>query len=567
MDEKNHPGSEYYRTLRRKMALLVIAVSLTPLILISSIILYQFHVSYHEKVLAHLEEVVLKHRQSIDSFLNEKLADIRVMAKTFTLEQLRDQTFLQGKLATLQGEYGGVFVDLGLVNEDGLQVAYAGGFKLGRVRYTDADWYKKAMNSQHFISNVFLGIRGLPHFIVAVKKESHGSTWILPRMAELVVRRYVDLLKHENGPITAEDENHSETTDLLWKKTNGQSRVTVTEEDSSIGGKYISVSTPLKNGEWLLVYRQDAGDAFADLYQARRVALIILLLGGVGIVSMAFILSKSMISHIALADREKDLMNQQVIEAGKLASVGELAAGIAHEINNPVAIMVEEAGWIGDLLDEEQTQEALDAEEMRRALTQIRSQGLRCKEITHKLLSFARKTDPKFQEVQINNLIEEVVSLSEQRAKYDNVKIELHLAPGLPNIKVSPSEFQQVVLNLINNAFDTMASGGGTLRLTSTLEGEHAVIEVADTGQGIPEANLSRIFDPFFTTKPVGQGTGLGLSICYGIIKKLGGELSVDSIVGMGTVFRMRLPVKGYKDNQAGTLGKNQPSEHPKALS
>jgi two-component system NtrC family sensor kinase len=386
-------------------------------------------------------------------------------------------------------------------------------------------------------------------------------------MAELVVRRYVDLLKHENGPITAEDENHSETTDLLWKKTNGQSRVTVTEEDSSIGGKYISVSTPLKNGEWLLVYRQDAGDAFADLYQARRVALIILLLGGVGIVSMAFILSKSMISHIALADREKDLMNQQVIEAGKLASVGELAAGIAHEINNPVAIMVEEAGWIGDLLDEEQTQEALDAEEMRRALTQIRSQGLRCKEITHKLLSFARKTDPKFQEVQINNLIEEVVSLSEQRAKYDNVKIELHLAPGLPNIKVSPSEFQQVVLNLINNAFDTMASGGGTLRLTSTLEGEHAVIEVADTGQGIPEANLSRIFDPFFTTKPVGQGTGLGLSICYGIIKKLGGELSVDSIVGMGTVFRMRLPVKGYKDNQAGTLGKNQPSEHPKALS
>ena len=114
---------------------------------------------------------------------------------------------------------------------------------------------------------------------------------------------------------------------------------------------------------------------------------------------------------------------------------------------------------------------------------------------------------------------ESVVSLSAQRAKYDNVKIELNLAPGLPNIKVSPSEFQQVLLNRINNAFDAMASGGGTLRLTSTLEGEHVVIEVADTGEGIPEANLPRIFDPFFTTKPMGQGTGLGLSICYGIIK------------------------------------------------
>jgi two-component system NtrC family sensor kinase len=128
---------------------------------------------------------------------------------------------------------------------------------------------------------------------------------------------------------------------------------------------------------------------------------------------------------------------------------------------------------------------------------------------------------------------------------------------------VSLSEFQQVLLNRINNAFNTMASGGGTLRLTSTLKAEHAVIEVADTGEGIPEANLSRIFDPFFTTKPVGQGTGLGLSICYGIIKKLGGELSVDSAMGIRTVFRMRLPVKGCGDNQAGTLGENPPSEHP----
>jgi two-component system NtrC family sensor kinase len=247
--------------------------------------------------------------------------------------------------------------------------------------------------------------------------------------------------------------------------------------------------------------------------------------------------------------------------------VGELAAGIAHEINNPVAIMVEEAGWIGDLLDEEETQENLDAEEIERALAQIRTQGLRCKEITHKLLSFARKTDLQIQKVQLNDLIEEVVSLSEQRAKYDNVKIRLDLSDDLPNIKVSPSELQQVFLNLINNAFDAMAPEGGTLRITSKVDGVYTIIEVADTGEGIPEANLSRIFDPFFTTKPVGQGTGLGLSICYGIIRKLGGELSVDSTVGIGTVFCMRLPVKGYGDNQAGNRRENQPSEHLQALS
>ena len=579
MEDKKIVGPNYYRTLKRNMLLIMILVSFAPLLLITGIILYQFQVSYQEKVIAHLEEVVEKHRQNIDGFLDEKLADIRVMTRTFSLEQLRDESFLQGKLAILQEEHGGVFVDLGLVNGEGLQVAYAGAFKLARVNYSEADWFKKALKSEQFISDVFLGIRGLPHFIVAVKKEWQGNTWILRSTIDFVAfnslvenlrigktglafivnhdgefqtnaplavrqnsRKHVDLLiKSFRLGLPPEAQGQIEVTDRVRKKKNDQQPVTVIESDPNRGGEYISVSTPLKNGEWLLVYQQDTADAFADLYRTRKLALVIFLVGGLSIVSMAFILSSRMIKRVVWADREKEMMNEQIIEAGKLASVGELAAGIAHEINNPVAIMVEEAGWIEDLLEEDGTCE--DPAEVSRALKQIKNQGARCKQITHKLLSFARKTDPELRKVQLNELIDEVVALSEQRVKYSNVKLKLNLAQHLPEVYASPSEFEQVLLNLVNNALDAMTTDGGTLEITTRVDGGQVVVDVADTGQGIPKANLARIFDPFFTTKPVGKGTGLGLSICYGIIRKMEGEISVNSAVGLGTTFHVRLPL------------------------
>jgi two-component system NtrC family sensor kinase len=205
--------------------------------------------------------------------------------------------------------------------------------------------------------------------------------------------------------------------------------------------------------------------------------------------------------------------------------------------------MVEEAGWIQDLLEEEEFRQGANLDEFNRALKQINTQGKRCKEITHKLLSFARKTDPRKQQVQINELIEDVVGISSQRAKYGNVVINTKLEKDLPALQASETELQQVFMNLINNALDAMEKKGGTLDIASRLDGGHIEIDVDDNGPGIPEANLVRIFDPFFTTKPVGKGTGLGLSICYGIIKKMGGDIDIRSVVDLGSKFRLRIPL------------------------
>jgi two-component system NtrC family sensor kinase len=317
------------------------------------------------------------------------------------------------------------------------------------------------------------------------------------------------------------------------------------EKKDESGKKNIYVAAFLKNGDWLLVYQQNARDAYLDLNRAIGIAIIIVLLGAFGIIFTAVILSKRMVNRIVIADDEKDMMNKQIVETGKLASVGKLAAGIAHEINNPVAIMVEEAGWIKDLLEDEEFRESENLYEFERALKQIKTQGQRCKEITHKLLSFARKTDSRIQETEINDVIDEIVALSEQRAKYGKITINTDFQKDLPSSYLAQSEMQQVLLNLINNAIDAMENEGGTLDISTRLESDAIVIQVADDGPGIPESNLSRIFEPFFTTKPVGKGTGLGLSICYGIIQKMGGEITVESIVDSGTTFRIRLPVKG----------------------
>jgi C4-dicarboxylate-specific signal transduction histidine kinase len=261
-------------------------------------------------------------------------------------------------------------------------------------------------------------------------------------------------------------------------------------------------------------------------------------------------IKKAQANKMMLIEKQtREQLSEQLIEAGKLASVGDLATGFAHEINNPVAIMLEEAGWISDLLDDEDFGKNQNIDEFRRALNQIINQGGRCREITHKLLIFANKNDSRVSEIRINDIITGIVRISEQRAKDSNIKIVMHLDPELPKIMASHSEIQQVILNLINNAIDAIGAAGGSIEITSRLNGEFVSIDVADTGQGIPDALMNRIFDPFFTTKPVGKGTGLGLSICYGIIKKMGGDITINSSVGFGTTFHVHLPAPKIVQN------------------
>jgi two-component system NtrC family sensor kinase len=554
------------------MVLIILAASVTPLILISGIIGYYFDVSYHAKALEHLQVVIEMHRQNIDNFLSEKIADIGLIAKSYTFEQIVDEAFLKDRLSLLQGEYGRSFVDLGVINEDGIQISYAGPFRLKNADYSKATWFKKAMQRDTYVSDVFHGLRGLPHFIVSTRQEYRGKKWILRATIDFEV--FDSLVEHirigstgfafilnrkgefQTKPRFEVDPAEEPYLDFLKNSATPPDEVVVLQKANDAGVQIIHAWSRLKNVDWVLAYQQKASDAYAVLNRAQKMTLAIFLIGVAGIIVAAVFLARRLVKHIAKMELEKEMMNEQVIEAGKLASIGELAAGIAHEINNPVAVMVEEAGWIRDLLDEEDLKQSSNLEEFKRSLNQIQTQGQRCKEITHKLLSFARKTDPTIKLVQVNEVIKEVIGISLQRAHYANVKINTKLAQDLPQVEASPSELQQVFLNMINNSLDAMDSKGGMIKVVTRISDGFVVVDVADTGTGIPESNLQRIFDPFFTTKPVGKGTGLGLSICYGIMKKMGGELTVNSEVGLGTTFHIQIPLSpGGEPRVSGEAG------------
>jgi signal transduction histidine kinase len=226
----------------------------------------------------------------------------------------------------------------------------------------------------------------------------------------------------------------------------------------------------------------------------------------------------------------------QLLHKEKLASVGQLAAGVAHELNNPLGTIL----LFADLLYKE-----LPEDDPRRAdLHRIIGEARRCKIIVADLLNFARQQEILAQETDLNLLLEQAIEAVVHQPTFGGVKIVRQLDSGLPALEADPAQLQQVFVNLLNNAAEAMPDGGTITLTTAPGEGETLQARVSDTGCGIPRENLVKMFTPFFTTKAPGAGTGLGLSIVYGIIKMHRGQISVESEVGRGTTFTVTLPLR-----------------------
>ena len=252
-------------------------------------------------------------------------------------------------------------------------------------------------------------------------------------------------------------------------------------------------------------------------------------------------------SQVAKAQAQKCFLDEQLIQSQKLASIGELSSGIAHEINNPLAIIGQEVEWIRQLLKENESAGVKGMEDIVESVQEIAKQVGRRSEITHKLLDFARKKDPLIQGADINKLIEDMVKLVEKDASHKDIRIVRAYQPSFPLVYTDPPLLRQVILNLLNNAAYAIGKNGAITVATALSPAGTLDIEIKDTGCGIPKEHLNKIFDPFFTTKPPGKGTGLGLSICHGIIVRLGGKFSVESNVGEGTTFTVHLPLQQKK--------------------
>jgi two-component system NtrC family sensor kinase len=222
-----------------------------------------------------------------------------------------------------------------------------------------------------------------------------------------------------------------------------------------------------------------------------------------------------------------------------------MAAGIAHEINNPLAVIGEKAGWIKDLLTMADVSKNENFQEIAAAVNKIEYHVNRARTITHRLLGFARRMEPVTEILNINTVLDESVAFLENEARYRNIDIQTDYALDLPMIASDLAQLQQVFLNILNNAIDAIGKDGEIHLKTRHLAKNNEIgIEISDSGPGIPKEMLNKIFDPFFTTKEVGKGTGLGLSISYSIVEKLGGRIMVASEEDQGTTFTIYFPVR-----------------------
>jgi PAS domain S-box-containing protein len=254
-------------------------------------------------------------------------------------------------------------------------------------------------------------------------------------------------------------------------------------------------------------------------------------------VSVAPLLGKSgeRVGRLILLDdiTQRTRLEQQLLQTEKLSSLGLLAAGVAHEVNTPLAVIANYIQILAKQLPEEDPRHKL--------IEKIVKQTFRASEIVNHLLNFSRTGGAEFQHVDINQVIEETLSLLAHPFRTARVQVIHNLESDLPAVLGSGNRLQQVFLNLFMNARDAMPSGG-MLEVRTFASNGSVEIEVTDTGSGISRDNLARIFDPFFTTKSTGRGTGLGLSVSYGIVKEHAGKIEVHSTPGQGTSFRLEFP-------------------------
>lgn len=247
-----------------------------------------------------------------------------------------------------------------------------------------------------------------------------------------------------------------------------------------------------------------------------------------------------------MEERTQELKEMQdfLIQSEKLASLGKMAAGIAHEVNNPLTSIL-----INTHLLLEKLEKVEGRDEFHESLRLIAEETARCSQIVRGLLEFARQSPPQKVLTDINDLVERTVPLLENKASLQNIRIIRELEPGLPLLEVDRSKIQQVFWNLMVNACEPMPKGGQLLISTRLTEDKKYIeIRFIDDGAGIPADYINKIFDPFFTTKP--SDTGLGLAICYGIIQQHQGKMEVKSEPGRGTVFTLHHPLEAKDNNK-----------------
>jgi two-component system, NtrC family, sensor kinase len=446
------------------------------------------------------------------------------------------------------------FVDLGLIDTAGNQISYAGPYDLKDRNYTSQSWFHQVQFKGTYVSDVFMGFRKFPHVVIAVRHTSeNGQSWVLRATLDTMhFDRIIGamglepgsdaFLVNRDGILQTESRRYGKVLDMLpftLPPTNFESNVQTLRDDKD--REIFLASAFIADTDFALAAIKPKPTVFSTWYTVRADLLVIFVSGVVAIFLAVYRLTSVLIKRLQESDEQRMGAIHQMEHSQKLSSIGRLAAGVAHEINNPLAIINEKAGLMRDIMG--LRPDFPDKDKFSKQIEAILRSVERCRGITHRMLGFARRMDVKIEILDLNSVLEETLGFLDREAQYRNVEIRRNLAPDIPSIPMDHGQIQQVFLNILNNALAAV-SDGGLITLSTWNEDEHFVgVSIEDNGCGMSEETAKNMFEPFFTTKKE-KGTGLGMSITYGIVKRLGGELKVKSKVNEGTTMTILLPKK-----------------------
>lgn len=550
-EEESLISEARYRRILLAAVVSVSLVAIAPLVIMTWVNYHQYEAAFREEQTRPMERFVANGKQSMEAFLGERTAALQYVLREEGLDDLHDPELLARVLDNMKASFGG-FVDLGLIEADGTQVSYAGPYELEGRNYADSPWFREVVRQGIHVSDVFLGYRDFPHFVIAIYVETAAGrglvfratidTGFIDRLVRtLLIQPGGDaFVVNHDGILQSRSRSHGEILETAQIPSLPYSPQTeLLEIADGEGDGHLVAYVPVEGSPFIVVMVSPGG-ALSTGWPILRRNLAIFLAGSVVLILGVVIWGALwMVNRARVADLQRATAYHKMEYTNKMAALGRLSAGVAHEINNPVSIITEKAGLLKDLLLMSET--VPPKERLLDLVDSVLRSADRCGGITHRLLGFAKHMQVQAETIELDKLLEEVLGFLEKEALYRDLQVILNYPVDPPTTVSDRGQLQQVFLNIINNAFAAVDDGG---RIEIGIEErgpDSLAVWIQDDGTGIPEDHLGHIFDPFFSTKK-GSGTGLGLSITYGIVQKLGGQISVKSKVGEGTRFTIILP-------------------------
>ncbi len=507
----------FYRDLKRKNVFRLILTYLAPLILLAIYFYFQYGTMVTQSQSLHLRAIAENQANTLDLFLSERLVNLSNLIDD-PLFEVPPESHAMSEYLTELKKNSTAFVDLGFFDSSGVQRAYAGPFpSLEKRNYSMESWYQTLRRDDRdfVITDIYLGFRQQPHFTIGVSRMIDGQFLVLRATLDpREIYEYISSLEDSAEVYTSivnQAGLYQVVTPRLGMPLESSSVVPPREPKLGSGKATVKGSNLpyayawLRNADWALIVQpaatggEPALSGFRLTFVGVSAALILII----------FLVILNRANRLARMQMESDRIKAQLEHAAKLASVGEMAAGIAHEINNPLAIISEESGLIKDLTGPEFGRQ-LSCEELAPHLDNIQEAAFRARDITRKLLGFVRRTDLNLQPHDLHAIIDGVLDgLLGQELAVSNIQVERRYDPNMPEVVTDANQLQQVILNLVNNAIDALEGRPGSITVVTAAAGKIVRLSVTDTGKGLTAPQLEKIFMPFFTSKKHGSASSI----------------------------------------------------------